>query len=140
MISHWDTRFLDMARLVGSWSKDPRTKVGCVIVRPDHTVASVGFNGLASGMADESMLADRAVKHACVIHAEENALLFARESVKGYTAYVSLQPCARCATKLKHLGIARVVAYKNTCPHTAVTAEFELAERILALNLYLIYE
>ena len=28
----WDKRFLELAKLVGSWSKDPSTQVGAVIV------------------------------------------------------------------------------------------------------------
>ena len=46
----WETRFLEMARLVSGWSKDPSTKVGAVIVRPDKTIASVGYNGIAIGV------------------------------------------------------------------------------------------
>ena len=30
----WDDRFLELSGLIGSWSKDPSTKVGAVIVRP----------------------------------------------------------------------------------------------------------
>lgn len=49
MLSKWDERFIELARLVATWSKDPSTKVGAVIVRPYRTVASVGFNGFARG-------------------------------------------------------------------------------------------
>ena len=36
----WDLRFIELAKLVSTWSKDPSTKVGSVIVRPNKTVAS----------------------------------------------------------------------------------------------------
>ena len=63
MLSKWDERFIELARLVAAWSKDPSTKVGAVIVRPDRTVASVGFNGFARGVDDtEERLNDRALK------------------------------------------------------------------------------
>jgi dCMP deaminase len=31
-MADWDKRFLDLAEHVAQWSKDPRTKVGAVIV------------------------------------------------------------------------------------------------------------
>ena len=40
----WDRRFMDMARLVASWSKDPSSQVGAVITRGKFVI-SVGFNG-----------------------------------------------------------------------------------------------
>jgi len=46
----WHDRFFAMADLVGSWSKDPSTKVGAVIIRPDRTIASVGYNGFPRGV------------------------------------------------------------------------------------------
>ena len=33
----WHGRFLDLAALISTWSKDPSTKVGAVIVRPDFS-------------------------------------------------------------------------------------------------------
>ena len=42
---NWDIRFLKMAEMVSLWSKDTSTKTGAVIVRPDHSVASLVFNG-----------------------------------------------------------------------------------------------
>ncbi len=111
---HWDKRFLDLARLVSTWSKDPRTQCGAVVVRPDGTVASLGFNGFPRGVADTAeRLNDRACKHSITIHAEENALLHAREPFAGYTIYVwPVQPCSRCAAKIIQAGIVRVV-----CPN-----------------------
>lgn len=35
----WDQRFLELAKVVSTWSKDPSTKTGAVIVRPDKTEA-----------------------------------------------------------------------------------------------------
>jgi dCMP deaminase len=81
---------MDLARLVASWSKDPSTQVGAVIVDNDAPV-------------------DREVKLLRTIHAEENALLFARRDVTGMSVYVTRPPCARCAAKLVQAGIVRVV-------------------------------
>ena len=45
-----------MAQLVASWSRDPSTQCGAVIVRPDKTVAAVGFNGFPRGADDSPAL------------------------------------------------------------------------------------
>lgn len=114
----WDLRFMDLARLVGSWSKDPSTRVGACIVRPDRTVASVAFNGFARGLPDEPALYEhRDFKIATVLHAEQNALMFARERLDGYTLYVSgLPPCAHCASQIIQAGIRRVVCESGPVP------------------------
>ena len=41
----WDYRFLDMASLISTWSKDPSTKVGAVVVDDDRRIVSLGYNG-----------------------------------------------------------------------------------------------
>lgn len=101
-----------MAKLVSLWSKDPSTKVGSVIVRPDKTIASVGFNGFPKGVPDTmEAYADRTTKLLVIKHAEENAILFAREMLDGYTMYVyPLPPCTHCAGDIIQRGIKRVVA------------------------------
>lgn len=111
-LTKWDFRFLDMAQLVAGWSKDPSTKVGAVIVRPDRTVAGVGFNGFARGVHDLPVrLADRAQKYPLTIHAEENAILSAHERVAGYWLYASMMPCGPCASRIVQAGIGRVVCH-----------------------------
>lgn len=114
----WDFRFLDMAKLVSTWSRDPSTKCGAVIVRPDKTVASVGFNGFPKGCDDDpAIYADREQKYSRVVHAEQNALLHAGESVKGYTMYTyppGFGPsCDRCSAHIIQAGISRVIYFKD---------------------------
>ena len=41
----WKLRFLGLSEYIAQWSKDPSTKVGAVIVRPDKSIVSMGFNG-----------------------------------------------------------------------------------------------
>lgn len=110
-MTDWDRRFLDLAEYFGRWSKDPSTKTGCVIVRPDRTVASFGYNGFPRGVVDRpERLNDRQVKYAMVVHAEANAVLSAHERLDGCTAYTHLAPCSSCAGLLIQAGIACVVA------------------------------
>lgn len=109
----WDIRFLRLAREISTWSKDPSTKVGAVLVGPGRDVISVGYNGFARGCCDHpDKYADRATKLASVIHGEENALLFSdRWRLLGATCYTfPWQPCGPCASKLIQAGIKRVVS------------------------------
>lgn len=113
----WDTYFLSIAALVSTRSKDPSTKVGAVIVRPDKTICSVGYNGFPRGMKDrKEWLDNREEKYSRVVHGEINALLFARgENVDGYTLYTyPFLTCDRCFSVLVQAGIKRFVAPK--CP------------------------
>lgn len=113
-MSKWDTRFLDLCGHVSDWSKDPSSQVGAVIVRPDKSVASLGFNGFPRGMSDAPALyADREQKLARVVHAEMNAVLSAHEPVRGYTLYCSHPVCERCAVHLVQAGLSRVVWPEN---------------------------
>jgi dCMP deaminase len=110
----WDRRFLELAELVASWSKDPRTKCGAVIVRPDRTITSTGFNGFPKKCNDSlELYANQELKYARVIHAEQNAILHAKESLSGYSIYVSSPTCDRCSAHIIQAGISRVVYYKT---------------------------
>ena len=116
----WDMRFLDLAHTVACWSKDPSTKVGSVIVRPDKTVAALGFNGFPRLMPDlPEYLENREEKYSRVIHAEMNALLQAREPVQGYIMYCSLLPCDRCLVHAAQAGIVRFIAPIETLQASA---------------------
>lgn len=109
----WDRRFLELAKHISEWSKDPSTKVGCVVVGEDREIRSTGFNGFPRGIADDSdRLEDREQKYPLICHAEENAIMHAARigvSLKGNTAYISWPPCSRCARSLIQAGVNEVV-------------------------------
>ncbi len=110
----WDLRFLSMARLVASWSKDPSTKCGAVVVNGRRIVLGLGYNGFPRGMEDRPELyQDREKKLSRVIHAEMNAILNSNQSVHGATLFSTLQSCDRCAVHIIQAGIKRVVAPKD---------------------------
>ena len=63
MSTKWDQRFLKLAEHISGWSKDPSTKVGCVVVGEDREIRSTGFNGFPRGIADDAArLEDREQK------------------------------------------------------------------------------
>src|SRR5574337_31035 len=92
----WDNFYLRLAQFVSTASKDPSTKAGAVIVRPNGSVAGVGFNGFPQRMPDDPELyANRDEKYSRVVHCEINAQLFATDpSLAGYTLYTwPFAPC-----------------------------------------------
>ena len=113
MSEKWDRRFLDLASHISAWSKDPSTKVGCVVVGEDREIRSTGFNGFPRGIEDDAeRLADREQKYPLICHAEENAIMQAARtgiSLKGNTAYVTWPPCTRCTRSLIQAGVSEVV-------------------------------
>jgi dCMP deaminase len=113
-VSDWDSRFLELAKLVSTWSKDPSTQVGAVITR-DKFVVSLGFNGHPKGVADTpERLENREIKYRTIIHAEINAILTAKQGLDGCTIYLwPFMPCSQCGSAIVQAGIKRVVAPKS---------------------------
>jgi dCMP deaminase len=104
-----------MAKLVSTWSKDPSTKVGAVIVDSDNTVISVGFNGLPRRIQDtDQRLTNRDVKLKIIIHAEINAIITAKRPLNGTTIYTyPFMSCSQCAGMIIQSGICRHISYKT---------------------------
>lgn len=120
MLDKWDHRFLGLAAYISEWSKDPSTKVGAVITHTrSKRIISTGFNGFPAGVEDtRDRLDDRETKYEMVVHAEQNALMFAGDRAEGGTIYVHpLPPCARCAVLIIQAGIARVVCDQPDFDH-----------------------
>lgn len=107
MASKWAKRFIQMAELVGSWSKDPSTQVGAVITKQNRIV-SVGFNGYPHGISDSAEIDERETKYLKTLHAEENAILFAKRDLDGCEIWVTHFPCPNCAAKIIQTGISVV--------------------------------
>ena len=107
----WHRRFLRLAAEIAEFSKDPSTKVGCILVR-DRRIISTGYNGFPRGISDSfDRLLDRDNKYEMTVHAEINAVTTAAlhgVSTEGSTAYVTFQPCSRCAAVLINAGIKEV--------------------------------
>ena len=100
-MTDWDKRFLALAQYVSTWSKDPSTKTGAVIVS-GRRVVSLGYNGFPQGMPDLPVLYDdREEKYSRVVHCEINALLFAERTVRGCTLYTwPFLSCDRCFVQM----------------------------------------
>lgn len=122
----WDEFFMKVAVAASQRSKDPNTQVGACIANTNHRILSVGYNGTPSALNDDDFpwgASDDPLhdKHSYVVHAEANAVLNYRGSLKdleGATVYVTLFPCQECAKILVQVGIGAVVyaddKYKGT--------------------------
>jgi dCMP deaminase len=111
-MSKWSERFMHLAEHVATWSKDPSTQVGCVIVDKQNRVVSLGFNGFPRGIKDlPARYENNRVKYLFVAHAERNALDNAPLSVEGCTLYSPLLPCNECAKSIIQKGIKKVISY-----------------------------
>ena len=129
MLDKWDHRFLALADYISDWSKDPSTQVGCVLTKK-RRVVSMGFNGFPAGVEDtEERLADRDIKYEMVVHAEQNALMFAGDRAEGCVLYVHpLPPCARCAVLVIQAGIVRVVCDQPDFDHERWGEQAKIAD------------
>jgi len=111
-VTDWHKRFLDLCEHVATWSKDPSTKLGSVIVDNKKRIVSVGYNGFPRGVNDRyDRYDDRPTKYLFVAHAERNALDNAPMMVDNCTMYVTLLPCNECAKSIIQKGITTVVTY-----------------------------
>lgn len=131
--ARWNAYFFKLCDAAASMSKDPSTKVGAVIVRPDKTTLGPAWNGFPRGCDDTPELyADRATKLRRTVHAETNAVVSAGENLKGCTIYVSpLHPCSTCAGAIIQAGIKRVVAKVPQDPPERWRDEFAEARQML---------
>jgi len=113
---NWDKRFIELAQFISSWSKDPSSKIGAVIVDENRRIISTGYNGFARWVADhEHRYENRELKYKMVLHAEENAILFAKQNLDGCSIYINVMPpCSHCAALIIQSGIANVFVPK--CP------------------------
>lgn len=117
-VKTWGDRYLELAKHVSSWSKDPNTQVGAVIVGSKGQILAQGYNGFPRGIKDTAKrLNDRETKLKLVVHAEMNAIFNASYSgtcLDGSTLYVyGLPVCSDCAKGIIQVGIKKVVVSKS---------------------------
>lgn len=109
----WDEYFIKLAETVAEKSKDPSSKMGCVIVDKNKRVISTGYNGMIQGADEEKMtLLERPMKYYFAIHSEMNAILFAHQDLTGCTLYNRVATCENCLKYCLQAGIKRFV-YKE---------------------------
>ena len=114
MNNKWDWRYLNLAKEISTWSKDPSAQIGSVVVGSEGRVLATGYNGFPRGIVDtQDRLFNRETKYKYVVHAEMNCIYNASAhgvSLQGSTMYVyGLPVCSECAKGVIQAGISRVV-------------------------------
>jgi dCMP deaminase len=107
----WDRRYFLLAKHVSSWSKDPKAKVGAVLLNRQGWPIALGYNGFPAGVEDNvERLENGTLKNAMVVHAEQNALLCSGSAAREGILYVYGKPvCPRCAVLIIQAGIKQVL-------------------------------
>ena len=113
----WHEYFIKLADVIAEKSKDQSTKVGAVIVGPDHEIRSTGYNGFPRGVRESGgsygKRWERPEKYLWVVHAELNAILNAARhgaAVKDCSLYLNWEPipCNECCKAIANSGIKAV--------------------------------
>jgi dCMP deaminase len=112
----WHEYFLRHVYLAASKSKDPKTKIGAVLVR-GHNIISTGYNGFPIGVSDlPERYNERETKYKFVCHAEANSVLSsARFGIltKDSALYSQGVPCHECAKTLIQAGISNIFVHRQ---------------------------
>ena len=119
-MNKWDNRWLEIAQLISTWSKDPSTQIAAIAVKDKRLIAT-GYNGFPRNIEDlDHRWSNREEKYKYVVHAEMNCIYNANyhnQSLKGSTMYVvGLPVCHECAKGIIQVGITRVVAHYDKLP------------------------
>jgi dCMP deaminase len=110
-IPSWDEYFMRHVYLAASKSKDPRTKIGAVLVK-NGVLISEGFNGFARKVQDSpERYRDRETKYKFIVHGEANSVLnAARHGINTSESVLYTQgvPCNECAKSLIQAGVREI--------------------------------
>ena len=110
---NWNEYFMNLAEQVALKSKDESTKLGTVIVGPDHEIRASGYNSFPRGINDD--LPERQLrpeKYKWFEHSERNAVYNAARHgacLDGCILYCTWPPCTDCARAIIQVGISRVI-------------------------------
>lgn len=143
MQKKWVERFSQQAQLLASWSKDPTTQVGAVIVNDRNQILSQGYNGLPMDARDD-MLDDRDSKNRRTLHAEDNCILNANSPLEGSSIIITHPPCESCLSKLSQKGV-KAIYYLSWVPSEEFYKRWDLDDCLewaseLKINIFSVEE
>ena len=131
----WDKRWMDMACLAASWSKDQSRKTGAAIVDDRNNLIAIGWNGFPRGLNDDAPERhERPTKYQWTEHAERNAIYNAAANghpIRGATMFIPWYPCADCARAIIQSGIAALVCTQPDWNDPQWGADFQVVSDML---------
>lgn len=117
----WNSYFLKLAKDVSERSNCCRRKVGAVIVKDNHIIAT-GYNGTPAGTTNcfdggcprcnHAHATGEKLDECLCVHAEQNAICQAAKhgnAVDGSHIYITCSPCLTCLKLIINAGIKKVV-------------------------------
>lgn len=107
----WAKYFFELIKVIRSRSKDPNTKVGCIIVGDKYQILSTGYNDFPFGVKNTQERWERPAKYDRVVHAEANSISLAARSgtaLNNTTMYMQGIPCNECTKLIIQAGIKRI--------------------------------
>jgi dCMP deaminase len=111
----WDELFMKDVYNYASKSKDPRTKIGAVLVIKGHSPLR-GFNGIPAGVEDTEERLTKPEKYFWIEHAERNVINMAAKlgySTSGGILYTQGMPCVDCARGIVNCEIKEIVLHQQ---------------------------
>ena len=112
----WDELFMRKVYEIASKSKDPRSKIGAVLVKDNHAILE-GYNGFPKGVTDsKERYNDKETKYKYVVHAEANSVLIAAKfgiATDGCILYTQGIPCENCTKCIIQGGIKEIVIHQQ---------------------------
>lgn len=112
----WHDWFLQGVYWVASKSKDPKTKIGAILVK-DRRIISTGYNGIPIGVSDiDENRHQRPEKYKWYEHGERNAIYAAAKygiDTDGAILYTNSLPCVDCARGIIQSGIKCVYIHQQ---------------------------
>lgn len=134
MIYKWTKRFMELAQLIATWSKDPNTQVGSVIVNNQRQIIATGYNGIVRNVDDQTERFQRPAKYHWMEHAERNAIYqaaYTGHSVQGCTMFTTMFPCPDCTRAIIQSGIEYLISPEPNLKHPKYGDSFQLSKQML---------
>lgn len=131
-------KYIKLARYKAElFSKDPHTKVGCIILSNDFSrILSTGINGFSRNMNDDKAERwERPAKYAYVSHAEANGVANAARTgtpLDGSVIAVTKFPCSTCTKLLIQAGIKKVYTIEPNYESDTWGSDAKISEEMLA--------
>ena len=137
-----DSKYMGLAWLYASFSKDPNTHVGAQIISHDNNPLGSGYNGPAKNLPDNLMIWDRPSKenpeelskYDFMVHAEINAIEHTQGAdLTDATLYVTALPCSKCMLEIARKKIKRIVYFDFKSHKESILQKHSYKEKTLEI-------
>lgn len=104
-------RYMGLAFWIASFSKDPDTQIGTLIISNKNIPLGYGYNGPPQGVLDLEIDWMRTEKQPFMRCAEANAITYSHRPLDGSTLYTTARPCVKCILDIVAEKIKEVIYF-----------------------------